>query len=210
MNRSRVKASVFRVFNMSSRFAVLALGACAFAGYGAEPAPPPREKVVYFPITVGAKWVRTWSSASGKEKDREVVEAVAEVIDGKDGTKIVTVVRVGEQWTRPMKVFEISNAGLFWTKNHAGNSAGLPWCELKLPHTPGQTWGAGLDSKLTAHGPEKIKVPAGEFECIRVEYRDSRGPDPVQTRWYAKGIGEVKVTSGDLVIVLKSFTPGRE
>jgi hypothetical protein len=39
-------------------------------------------------------------------------------------------------------------------------------------------------------------VPAGAFECIRVEYRDARGEAPARTRWFAPGVGEVKAEVG--------------
>jgi hypothetical protein len=184
-------------------------------GQCADTAPPPRPKMVYyFPVTVGAKWVYIWKSESGKEKDREVVEIVTDVKDGKDGAKFVRIGRiVDDEWTFPTEVFEVSDQGLFKTENLIGRQLRHPLCDLKLPHKKGQSWSNGksnLNDKLTAQGPEKIKVPAGEFDCIRVEYRDDRDPEPTQTRWYAPGVGMVKIKSDDLIIELKSFTPGKK
>jgi hypothetical protein len=46
---------------MRYHLSVLALLLVAGVGHGAEQAPPPREKkVYYFPVTVGSKWVYTW------------------------------------------------------------------------------------------------------------------------------------------------------
>lgn len=197
---------------MPSHLLLLAL-ACALSVSQVVPeAPPPRPATLYFPTRVGAKWVYLWTS--DKEKDEEVVEVVAAIEQGKDGAKVITVARVGRDGNaHPVQRFEVSSRGLLWTENLFGQGLHGPGCQLKLPHKPGQKWSngwTGLKTTLTAHGPEKVKVPAGEFECIRVEYRDERSPDPIQTRWYAVGIGEVKLKSGDLLIVLKSFDAGKE
>jgi hypothetical protein len=197
--------------SVSAILLVAVVSACA------EPAPAPRPKTVYyFPVTVGAKWVHIWKSESGKEKDREEVEIVTNVKDGKDGAKFVTVGYVADDGlSHPRQVFEVSDRGLIWIEKF-GPQSGAPFkplCELKLPHKPGQSWSDddyGINAKLMAQGPEKIKVPAGEFDCIRVEYRDDRDPEPTQTRWYAPGVGMVKIKSDDLIIVLKSFKPGKE
>lgn len=193
--------------------AVIALSLPLAASASPPTAPPPREVVYYFPTKVGAKWVRLWSDGKGKEA--EVVEVVTAVEEGRDGAKRVTVGFIGRDGKpSPAREFEVSSRGLFWTKNLAfGRSPEKPLCELELPHKAGQEWSddeTDLNTKQSAHGPEKLKVPAGEFECIRVEYRDSRSPDPTQICWYAPGVGLVKLTSGDTRIVLKSFTPGKE
>ena len=193
--------------------AVFALTPCFGVGTQAPMAPPPREVVYYFPTKVGAKWVRLWSD--GKGKDAEAVYVVTAVEEGKDGAKRVTVSAVGRNGKpSPFQEFEVSSKGLFYTRWFGfGRPVLEPQCELKLPHKAGQEWGddeSSLKEKQSAHGPEKVKVPAGEFDCIRVEYRDSRSPDPTQTRWYAPGVGLVKLTSGNTLIVLKSFTPGKE
>jgi hypothetical protein len=180
----------------------------------AAPIPEAAKKpVLYFPVQKGARWVYVWSG--GSRKTEEVVEVVTAVEDGKDGAKLITVARVGrDEKPFPFQIYEVSNRGLFWKKNLVGASFDPPTCALKLPHKSGQTWRLSdpnsLNTRLTALGPEKVEVPAGEFECIRVEQRDDRSPDPTQTRWYAPGIGQVQVRSGDLLIVLKSFTAGKD
>ena len=89
---------------------------------------------------------------------------------------------------------------------------------MKLPHKDDQTWPSCVDEEkkdnpfltLTAKGRERIEVPAGEFETIRVDYREERSKDPSQTRWYAPDIGLVKVKANDVLIVLKSFSANKE
>ena len=51
-------------------------------------------------------------------------------------------------------------------------------------------------------------MPAGEFNCIRVESHSKQGTKT--THWYAIGIGVVKVDYGaNSKLELKSITPGK-
>jgi hypothetical protein len=139
-------------------------------------APPPRAVLPYFPTTVGAKWVRVVKGKVAKATERvEVVTAVERVTTG-------TVVSVGlldaDGKTYRAGKYALSDQGLNWVESLTGPLP-VPWCLLKLPHRPGQTWGVGgapgLDTSLTAHGPERVEVPAGAFDCVRVEEHDPRG-----------------------------------
>jgi hypothetical protein len=197
---------------MSYRLSVLAILIIAVAGLCAEPAPTPSPEVVYYhPVTVGTKWVTTYSwGINGVRDDTSVVTAAK---DGKDGAKIVTIGFHIDGKTYPEREVEVSDRGLLWTK-HLGPHTGpphVPSWELKLPHKEGQRWvGASPNTNATAHGPEKVKVPAGEFDCIRVEERHEGIQEPFRTRWYSPGVGMVKEDSLDHKIVLKSITPGKE
>ena len=180
-------------------------------GHCAEQAPPPRPKTIYYyPVTVGTKWVTTYSWGINGERDDTWIITAAK--DGKDGVKIITVGLHVEGKTYPDCVMEVSNQGLFHAE-HLGSLMGLfiPKWELKLPHKEGQRWGGGLpDTSAIAHGPEKVKVPAGEFDCIRVEWRQKDVQVPFRTNWYSPGVGMVKEERSDRKIVLKSFTLGKE
>jgi hypothetical protein len=189
--------------------AVLGFATAAPAPKGAE------EPTLYFPTRVGAQWVYLWDTKRKEDKDKDpaVVEVVTAVED-KEGAKVVTVGRVHTDGkVCPTQKWAVSDRGLFQTANLIGQPVRAPVCFLKLPHKRDQTWtlDAPGDNKptMTASGPERVKVPAGEYDAIRVEQRDQH-PDPQTTRWYAPGVGLVKVTSGDLLIVLKSFDPGKE
>jgi hypothetical protein len=153
---------------MSYHLPLLVTVFVAVAGHCAEQAPPPRPKTIYYhPVTVGTKWVTTYSWGINGERDDTWIVTAAK--DGKDGVKIITVGLHVEGKTYPDCVMEVSNKGLFHAE-HLGTLMGLfiPKWVLKLPHQEGQTWsGAFPDRIMTAHGPEKVKVPAGEFDCIR-------------------------------------------
>jgi hypothetical protein len=187
--------------------ATVALASLAPAG------PTPKDSykpVLYFPTTVGAKWVYLWQQAGHSEKNREVVEVVTAVEDGKDGAKVVTTGRpLGDRQFLAREKWKVSERG---NSLVAGGKLFAPVHWLKLPHTDGQSWETGIGGRviLTAREPERVSVPAGEYETIRVEHRSDRRQEPDQIRWYAPGVGMVKLWCGDLTIVLKSFTPGKE
>lgn len=56
-----------------------------------------------------------------------------------------------------------------------------------------------------------MKVPAGEYEAIRVEHRPRGKPTsvPFRTEWYAVGRGLVKLTTDGITIEMKSFAPAK-
>jgi hypothetical protein len=60
-------------------------------------------------------------------------------------------------------------------------------------------------------GVERVRVPAGEFDAVRVDQMQAQYPTaPAQTRWYARGVGKVKHTCAGIDISLKSFPPGKD
>jgi hypothetical protein len=186
---------------------------CFTLGLGsAVPCAPPNQQAtpVYAPTKVGARWVYKWSQ--DKDKNAEVVEVVS-AVEENEGARIITVSRVNENGKLiPSVQWLVTDAGLFRTKRFFGRPDKRPTTLLQLPHSPGQTWtleDTDPQVTMTAQGPERVKVPAGEYEAIRVEQRDERSPDPQVTRWYAPGVGLVKLEQKGLVITLKSFTPGK-
>jgi hypothetical protein len=188
---------------------IFLLGTTSAPVPGQEPNPP-----YYFPVEKGARWVYLWKVEGRKDEER--VEVVTDVGPGQDGAKVVTVSWVapnGQTW--PSEKFEVSGRGLLWTKNLVGGSGypTPPHFQLKLPHRDGQTWAINPNdtggTRLKARGPERVTVPAGVYDSIRVEYLGNH-PTPTQTRWYARGVGMVKLVSFDLQVVLTSFTQGEE
>jgi hypothetical protein len=195
-------------------------------------APPPREVAPYYPSTVGDKLVHA-QMRRGQEI-REWTELVTGVETGANGTVVVSTGIIGTDGKtyRHVKV-ELSDRGVFMTEDWSGPPYSHPWPLLKLPHREGQTWGRPDNTAtvggvfmtkdrpdntatlwmadwVSAHGPERVKVPAGVFDCIRVEYRESQSHNPWQTEWYARGVGRVRRAVDDTHIVLKSFTPGKD
>lgn len=181
-------------------FAVFAV----LLGLSAVAAPVPRElkgSGVYFPTTVGTKWV--YETASG-ELESAVVSAVE-----KDGNDLI-VSREGVDGTRTAySKMLVSADGLRQVRELTDGKVG--WV-LKTTLKAGQSWAMPEGGKRTVHGPEDVQVPAGKFRALRVEWEQSGG---TCTSWYAAGVGEVKrVHKRDeietVTRALKSFRPSPE
>jgi hypothetical protein len=157
------------------------------------------ESAFYYPTKVGDKWTYTLTEKTGKDKGKkhELVEEVTAVED-KQGVKVVTVGRIhhdGKVYTH--RIRRVSDQGVWQIESVGFEDHRTPWVFLKLPHKPGQTWEDDRNDKensLAAHGPERVKVPAGEFNAIRVEWRKRGEPksDPIHAEWYAPRVGSSK------------------
>ena len=186
------------------------------AGADLPIAPPPRVAALYFPTTVGTKWV--YEGTGGPE----VHEVTA--VEVKDGRKIVSVtweLDLASGKTKAVDRFHVSSVGVF----KLGVNEKVydpPQCVLQLPHVPGQDWkwqpkGDDKDTwSYTAAGVEEVEVPAGKFEAIRVEQVMTLGKYSLKTiSWYAKGVGvvkrewETKPVAASGTVTLKSFTLGK-
>jgi hypothetical protein len=179
----------------------------------AEPAPKEQDAdVLYFPTEIGAKWVYQIEGS-----DKEVVKFISDV-KVREKETVVTVRGGANKEKAPIvQVVAVSSKGLFLMQESVSR-VDPPYCILKLPHVDR----AKTDYEVTfdkvkikgtmiAFGPEKVKVPAGVFEAIRVE-SSHKFLDKIEkgTFWYAPGVGLVKSKGNDTECVLKSFTPGKK
>jgi hypothetical protein len=186
---------------------VLALGA------GRTPAAPvpkhlmPKDQPLVYPTAAGTKWVY----ATGG--DGEVTIVASKVEDDADGAKRITLDRLNADNTRAHHMtMLVSTKGVFLAVE-LNDPYDAPWCMLQLPHVVGQTWPTKparkgnvlVDSTMRAAAVEKIKVPAGEIEAYRVDWK--LGGQNV-SYWYAPGYGLVK-QSGGTNWQLKSITAGK-
>lgn len=128
---------------------------------------------------------------------------------------MVTVDRViGEDKTSFQKVL-VSENGLV-RMEFFGRDLAHPWVMLKLPSKAGDTWADDDPEEVgsnTVREIEKVKVPAGTFDVVRVDSEYTRGKKSENMKnsfWYARGVGVVKSTGRGYTWVLKSFTPGKE
>jgi hypothetical protein len=94
---------------------------------------------------------------------------------------------------------------------------------LKLPLVVGDAWSSESDVRIglvssrirtecTVDQVERVEVPAGTFECVRVtakRFRDG-APLPDAVAWYAPGIGLVKYVGGKYVRSLVRFDDGNQ
>jgi hypothetical protein len=167
----------------------------------------PKDPPLTFPTRVGTKWV--YETGSG---DMTVV--ISEVKEEKDGARLVTAEQISADGTRTLyMVWHVSTGGVLLVAER-GRHYAEPWCIFKLPHREGQTWGtrsryvgdkADLVGEMTSGPTEKVRVPAGEFSTMRVEWAiNGRKLAPY---WYAHGVGLVQLGQH---MKLKSFTPGKD
>jgi hypothetical protein len=102
-----------------------------------------------------------------------------------------------------------------------------PVCELRFPVKAGDSWVVDIPSQegglqgstgtATVGDVEEVQVPAGKFRAVRVDVTITAvDGKPLAkprraTRWYAPGVGLVKVAAGTGVTrALKAFTPGKK
>jgi hypothetical protein len=188
--------------------------ACLVVAVSLVPAAPvpkhliPKDPPLAIPTRVWTTWVYT-----GNRDTQTIV--ISEVKEEKDGAKLVTTEKLDEDGKMtPFVVERISAEGIFIV-SEMGQKYDEPWCILKLPHRPGQTWETRLrgrdfdaDGTMTAGPLEKVKVPLGEFSAARVDWEFKlNGARRKVTFWYAHGVGLVRQNEN---WELKSFTPGKE
>lgn len=145
----------------------------------AAPVPKALQAVpLYFPTTVGAKWV--YETPNG-----QIETAVVSAVE-KDGDDLI-VSREGADGTRTAytKVI-LSPDGLRQEREATGGKLG--WV-LKSTVKAGDSWDMPEGGKRTVFGPEEVEVPAGKFQALRVEYEQLGAK---YSSWYAPNVGEVK------------------
>jgi hypothetical protein len=186
----------------------------------AAPGPKGKDEDLYHPTKVGDKRV---SEVRTGDTVTELTEVVTQV-KKRDGALLVSV---RPEWTGPMTfspaTWSVSDQGVCWVASD-GHELSTPAPLLKVRAAPGEAWtwdpgdsGGGRFPKLkfTSGKEEEVEVPAGKFKGLRVDSEFGAGASVVkQTTWYARGVGSVKMSAtglgdGDLVQVLKSFTPGK-
>jgi hypothetical protein len=171
----------------------------------------------YFPTTVGDRWVIEMQYKTHTVEYTEVVTGV----DKKDGGLVVSVGReVDGKLGSYSSDVRVTDKGLFRI-TLLGTVYDEPYCILKLPLKPGESWTTQVKSdgqvtstfKYKAIEEETVEVPAGKFKAFRIEVDiDSRGQPAKSVIWYNARVGAVKMEheAGDssYTRVLKSFKPG--
>jgi hypothetical protein len=172
--------------------------------------------VYYHPTTVGAKWVYD-------DEGEDFVLIVSKVEDRK-GTKVVSVERIDGEKRRLFALVEVSATSLVQSECGPRGDCAAPVVLLKAPMKIGDSWDFGSAAGKAYHkgtrvvvGVEKIKVPAGTFETVRIDINSTLVTGALAQKleyseWYAPNVGQVKWKwkDGGDIWSLKSFTPGKE
>lgn len=183
---------------------------CAIAAPSSTAADPPP---VYFATKLGTTWVYQFP--------KETVTVVVTDVETKNGTSTVALTRADGEFI-PWEVVTVSEAGVS-VHSDGPFRHDPPVCWLKAPFKAGDSW--KFDTWLinppasdlpyvgtvTVKGVEKVEVPAGTFQAVRVQGRGTDLGKWTEERWYAPEVGLVKwVNRAGQVVVLKSFMPGRK
>lgn len=197
-------------------FVPLTLLMLLLASAPAAPIPTHAKKTpLYQPLKVGTKLVY------GYEGKKEEFDEVVMKVETNEGVWDVTLGSEGVGIIVPHKIYSVSDKGL---------CIKAAWCDgtltpfdepvwvLKLPHAAHDAWDtvfaiSDLDLKYTGKtiidGYERVKVPAGTFDAIRMKMDIViEGERRQFTTWYAPHVGRVKEVLEDEIEVLKSYTPG--
>jgi hypothetical protein len=205
-------------------FAILAPVVFTTIAFAAPVPKQANQPILYHPTQVGTKWVYTF----GTEDETHAITDTVETVDG----TVVNVVDVDDLGVGlPWHKLLVSGTGITRIEMF-GTKLDPPDTLVRTPGKRGDTWEInatgkrdGLDplrlrkdGNITVIGKrkvemaeERINVPAGAFTAIRVEADLAWNGNPRQsTAWYAPGVGLVKLVSGNIEKVLKSFTLGKQ
>lgn len=190
----------------------------------AAPVPPDRiPPKLYHATEVGAVCRYKWSNGA------DFTDSVT-AVERKEGVTYVTVERrdvaegpPGVPTVTIRSVVAVSSGGV--VVKDCGLGPADPGVPVRLVAVPPRRWrydsrfrGQEGEHILTATGPEKVRVPAGEFDAVKVHevwVQTDGGLGPRESfTWYAPGVGLVKHEFFDhyapVVTVLTAFTPGRD
>ncbi len=166
--------------------------------------------MIYYPTTVGDRWVTETKYSDRMETLTEIVTA----LEKKDGAMIVTVCKESDGKVQPAKSeMKVTDEGLFRMSAY-GAVFEKPYPILKMPLKVGLTWtveASGSTLKYKVAKEEEIEVPAGKFKTFRLDV--NLGENSLASIWYAPRVGvvrqEYKSNNLDYVKTLKEFKPGK-
>jgi len=198
---------VTRSLRPLAAFAVLAFGAPLVAD-DANKTKAETKTDNYYPTAIGTTWHYKIGEKKATAKVADVSkEGVAKIETTVDGNKVAEE----EIAHAPEGIVRVSYAGeksktpvVIWK---AGAKKGDKWeVKTELNGTP-------IEGTFTA-GADKVKVPAGEFECVTAT-GDFKllGKEAKFVYWFAKDKGIVKlqmtVEGQDIMLELEKFEPGK-
>jgi hypothetical protein len=205
----------------------------------------PKVEPDFLPVRVGTTWVwryrdelgpmvwqgayTEWVSALSDSKEGKIV-SIGRTADGSPaidcaykllvrGSGVSLLEIDGYPYKPPACMFKTDcRAGDVWTTHTYRDYSAEDYAEAPSPRF--RDWKYRYETWTVTVGEyEDVEVPAGRFRALRVEsVRRSpswRSHPPRETKWYARGIGIVKVESHPAfgnrqTILLSSFAPGGE
>jgi hypothetical protein len=218
-----------RVFVMATLLGGLLFLLAGTAWTGAAPVPRhiPRDLPLYLPTTIGTRWVyqTTDETPKGIKRESETTYFLTDV-DWDKSTARISIHRLTSHghlyphWQYIASPNGLVLVGFIDDVWHDLPPREIPWGDgltligspflpteaplplLRLPPSPAMSW-TYIDGiwevTRTIHGWERVEVPAGTYDAVRVDclYRPRRdGPSTrTGTDWYAPKVGLVKYES---------------
>lgn len=189
------------VFISHQRSKATPLAAASATAQPAVRAGPDVAGLEYFPLTVGATWTfrsKLWLADQLEEEERTYVSA--EDPDSAEGL-LFDEPSKGLLNRRPVH-YRLGDEGLLTSLGYLAaqkTEFSPPLVELPSRLASGATWrwsgtssGQPMSITMRYAGLERVTVPAGEFDAIKI-VRSLEQTSMVVTHWYAKGVGPVKV-----------------
>jgi len=160
----------------------------------------------WMPLDSGAKWEYVAADDNSTTTDTREITSVSE----KDGFHFASqrTINLTQEFRR-----DADGVAVVKTTNRGDTK---PRYIIKHAMKEGDTWEndlGGYTETRTVGKVEKIKLPAGEFEAVPVQFKYVQNGTQFQsgTVWYADGVGLVRIdTEGSSSEVLKAFTPGKK
>jgi len=153
----------------------------------------------YFPVAPNFYWEYEGigNEFAGGRVDTEFIEGKkVQLSQQNSGTTLAKIFTVQEDGVKLVYTKEES----YWRINYLDIAGQEGEYYLKAPLKVGTTW-QGSDATWTIESlKEKVKVPAGEFTCLKVV---GKSKDNTVERYFAKGVGLVKqvfIFGGDAVM----------
>jgi len=167
------------------------------------------------PMAIGTKW-----TYQVKARDERITTVVTAIDSDKKYGKLMTVSYQSTKGeTGIWEVVSLDSRQLLMHQKGSFESVPpIPW--IRTPYVQHDKWDVqyALSSASSSfdyaaqfvQGPvDRVEVPAGKFEAVRVHAIGEGFGRWAQTRWYANGVGVVKqVDKGGDTLELFSFEPG--
>ena len=201
-----------KIFLLGFIFLILVFGIAACTKKeSAKPAPLPTPQLKvsdYFPAAPNFYWEYegVGNEFAGGRVDTEFIkDNKVQLSQQNGGTTLAKVFVVEKEGVKIVFTKEES----YWRINYLNEPANRDEYYLKAPLKVGTSWQAGDTTWTIESLGEKVKVPAGEFECIKVV---GKSKNSSIERYFAKGVGLIKqrFIAGETVIEdnLKKYGDG--
>jgi len=203
-----------KIFLLGFIFLTLAFGVTACTKKeSAKPAPLPTPQLKvsdYFPAAPNFYWEYegVGNEFAGGRVDTEFIKGNrVQLIEQNGGTDVAKVFDVTDDSVRLI----FAKGESYWRINYLNEPPEVKKVDyyLKAPLKVGTTWTTGDITWSIESLAEKVKVPAGEFTCIKVVGKSN---ESTIERYFAKGVGLIKqrFIAGETVIEdnLKKYGDG--